>query len=106
MVPQQWYSPARTLAPPLSDGGTVTLGMGSDRAFEFTLPPGELSSSGFFKVFVTDKHIDLEWIRQEATSFEGTGRLRLSHESLGLVSTRWDGLTVALSIIAPEEGGI
>ncbi|KAF7354735.1 CASPASE-P20 domain-containing protein [Mycena sanguinolenta] len=102
---QQWYSPACTRTPLLSDGGTVTLGMGSDRAFQFELSPGELASSGFFKLFVTDEYIDLGWIKQEMSPFEGTGRLRLSHESLDLVSMRWDALTVALTITAPAKNG-
>ncbi|KAF7354737.1 putative WD repeat-containing protein C2E1P5.05 [Mycena sanguinolenta] len=101
----QWYSSACTRTPLLSDGGTVTLGMGSDRAFQFELSPGELASSGFFKLFMTDEYVDLGWIKQEMSPFEGTGRLRLSHESLDLVSMRWDALTVALTITAPAKNG-
>ncbi|KAF7374429.1 hypothetical protein MSAN_00327000 [Mycena sanguinolenta] len=99
----QWYSPACARSPPLSDGGMVTVGMGSDHPFQFELSPGELSNSGFFKLFVTDGYIDLGWIKQQMSPFEGTGRLRLSHESLDLTSTRWDVLTIAVTITAPAK---
>ncbi len=79
--------------------------MGSERAFDFTLLPGEESSCGFLKLFVTSEYIDLGWIQQELSPFdprfEGTGRLRISHEPLDL-RTRWDAIwdarTVALKI--------
>ncbi|KAJ6455387.1 caspase domain-containing protein [Mycena sanguinolenta] len=102
---EQWYSPACARSPLKSDGETVTLGMGSDRAFQFELSPGELLSSGFFKLFVTDEYIDLGWIKQDTSPFESTGRLRLSHESWDLVTMRWDALTVALTITAPANNG-
>ncbi|KAJ6455384.1 caspase domain-containing protein [Mycena sanguinolenta] len=102
---EHWYSPACAQSPLLSDGGMVTLGMGSDRAIQFELSPGELSDSGFFKLFVTNEYIDLGWIKQDTSLIEGTGRLRLSHESLDLASMRWDALTIALTITAPVKNG-
>ncbi|KAF7356227.1 hypothetical protein MVEN_00954100 [Mycena venus] len=101
-----WYLPdgARVDHCPLPSGGTVKVGMGSDPAFDFTLRPGELSSSGFFKLFVTRKYIDLAWMQQELSPFdprfEGTGRLRMSGESLDLMSMKWGALTVPLTITA------
>ncbi|KAJ7906015.1 caspase domain-containing protein [Mycena leptocephala] len=88
--------------PPLPSEGTVTIGMGSECAFEFTLSPGELSSCGFLKLFVTSEYIDLRWIQQKLSPFDprfvGTGRLRMLHEPLDLRTTRsdamWDVLTV------------
>jgi hypothetical protein len=85
----------------------VTIGMGSQRAFDFTLSPGELSSCGFLKLFVTSEYIDLGWIQQELSPldprFVGTGRFRMSHEPLDL-RTRWDAIwdarRVALKIAA------
>ncbi|KAJ7899357.1 caspase domain-containing protein [Mycena leptocephala] len=123
---QNWYSPAAAgIEPPLPNGGTVTIGMGSERAFDFTLSPGELSSCGFLRLFVTSDYIDLGWIQQEVSpfelGFEGTGRLRMLHEPLDLKTTSdamyaltavigaipqeevgylWDALTVALIIAA------
>ncbi|KAJ6455382.1 caspase domain-containing protein [Mycena sanguinolenta] len=102
---EQWYSPACSRSPLSRDGGMVTLGMGSDRAFQFELSPSKLSSSGFFKLFMTDEYIDLGWIKQDMAPFQGTGRLRLSHESLDSVTMRWDALTVALTITAPANNG-
>ncbi|KAJ7828881.1 caspase domain-containing protein [Mycena leptocephala] len=86
---QSWYSPAGAgVEPPLQSKGMVTSGMGSERAFDFTLSPGELSSCGFLKLFVTSDYIDLGWIQQELSPFDprfvGTGRLRMSHEPLDL----------------------
>jgi hypothetical protein len=85
----------------------VTIGMGSERAFDFTLSPGELSSCGFLKLFVTSEYIDLGWIQQELSPFDprivGTGRFRMSHEPLDFRTrwnAMWDALTVTLIITA------
>ncbi|KAJ7937932.1 hypothetical protein B0H13DRAFT_1852220 [Mycena leptocephala] len=52
---QCFYKPAGAHGrAPLPTNGTLTIGMDSERAFEFTLPPGEESSSGFFKLFVQE----------------------------------------------------
>ncbi|KAJ7828863.1 caspase domain-containing protein [Mycena leptocephala] len=104
---QNWYSPAAAgVESPLPSGGMVTIGMGSECAFEFTLSSGELSSCGFLKLFVTSDYVDLGWIQQELSPFDsrfvGTERLRISHEPLDLRTTRWDARwdarTVALKI--------
>jgi len=83
--------------------------MGSDRAFEFTLSPGELLSSGYLKLLVTSEYIDLGWMQQELSPFdqrfEATGRLRTLQEPLNFMSTRWDALTVALTITGQTGGG-
>ncbi|KAJ7899325.1 caspase domain-containing protein [Mycena leptocephala] len=106
---QNWYSPAAAgVEPPLPSGEMVTIGMGSECAFEFTLSPGELSSCGFLKLFVTSEYIDLGWIQQKLSPFDprfvGTGRLRIAHELLNLRMTRsdamWDALMVTLVIAA------
>ncbi|KAJ6455373.1 caspase domain-containing protein [Mycena sanguinolenta] len=103
---EQWYSPERTRAPLLSDGGTVPLGMGSDNAFAFELPPGRLSSSGYLKLLVTNEYIDLNWMRQDLSpsdpQFQGSGRVRPLHEQLDTLSTSWDAVTVELSITAAD----
>ncbi|KAJ6458685.1 hypothetical protein DFH09DRAFT_1115372 [Mycena vulgaris] len=75
-----WYSPDRRHEPPLyRRSGTVTIGMGNERAFEFALPSHSEQSSGFLKMFVSTQHLDLEWIQQRISpfdpTFEGTGRL-------------------------------
>ena len=87
----------------------MTIGMGGERAFEYTLEDGQVSSSGFLKLFVTKDYIDLGWMQQELSPFdqrfEGTGRLRMLDEPLNLLSTRWDALTVKLTINAQSDGG-
>ena len=88
----------------------MALGIGSDRAFEFALSPGEVSSSGFLKLFVTDENIELGRIQQIVSpldeQFEGTAaRLRPLHESLDFGSVRWDVLTVALNITEESDNG-
>ncbi|KAJ7906010.1 caspase domain-containing protein [Mycena leptocephala] len=110
---QNWYSPAAAgVEPPLPSGGTATIGMGSERAFDFTLSPGELSSCGFLKLFVTSDYIDLGWIQQELSpfepGFEGTGRLRMLHEPLDLTTMSDAMLTTAQAVtgaIPQEEVG-
>ncbi|KAJ6614145.1 caspase domain-containing protein [Mycena sp. CBHHK59/15] len=100
---QSWHSPAgaHVRAPLRASGGTVTIGMGGERAFEFSLGPHETSSSGFIKVFVTTEFIDLGWIEQEMSpfdpKFEGTGRLEMRREPFVKVPT-WDALHVVLTM--------
>ncbi|KAJ7509662.1 caspase domain-containing protein [Mycena galericulata] len=102
-----WYAPAgaHVLAPLRSHGGTVTIGMGSERAFEFSLPPGELaSSSGFLKVFVATEYLDIDWIQQISPfdeKFEGTGRLDWKREPMVHVP-KWDALNVVLTMTSGE----
>ncbi|KAF7354732.1 ICE-like protease (Caspase) p20 domain protein [Mycena sanguinolenta] len=103
---EQLFSPA--WAPvPLRSGKTVTLGMGSDRAFQFEVPPGKLLSSGYLKLLVTNEYIDLDWMRQDLSpfdpQFQGSGRVRPLQEPLDTLSTSWDAATVELTIIAAGE---
>ncbi|KAF7356191.1 hypothetical protein MVEN_00950400 [Mycena venus] len=101
---QQWYSPeGRYAGAALQSGETLTIGMGSERAFEFMLEPGEVSSCGFLKLFVTREFIDLDWIRQTVSpfspSFQGNGRRTTEKEEFDKMVT-WDALTVTLTMIA------
>ncbi|KAJ7289261.1 caspase domain-containing protein [Mycena rebaudengoi] len=100
-----WYMPesATARAPLRSRGGTVTKGMGGDRAFQFRLPKNATSSSGFLKLFVSTEHLDLGWIKQEKTpfdpTFEGTGRLSMHLEPF-VDKPKWDALRVVLTMTA------
>ncbi|KAJ7648575.1 hypothetical protein DFH06DRAFT_570833 [Mycena polygramma] len=100
---QNWYKPeGRHTTPPLeASEGRVTVGMGGETAFEFELPLGQQSSSGFLKLFVTRDHVDFDWVEQLVSPFspkyEGVGRLGMKKEKLGKVST-WDGLVVPLTV--------
>ncbi|KAJ7148500.1 caspase domain-containing protein [Mycena crocata] len=98
-----WYAPegAHVLPPLRNRDGTVAIGMGNERAFEFGLEPGQTSSAGFLKLFVSTQFLDLRWIRQISPfdpKFQGTGRLRNDTELAGV--PRWDALSVVLTMEA------
>ncbi|KAJ7906216.1 hypothetical protein B0H13DRAFT_1880777 [Mycena leptocephala] len=64
------YSPHSTRDPPLPCvKGEVTIGMGGQRALDFTLPRAMKKSSAFLKLFVTTKAIDIDWIQLEISPF-------------------------------------
>ncbi|KAJ7648730.1 hypothetical protein DFH06DRAFT_1209452 [Mycena polygramma] len=99
---KQWYEPSRAALPP---GGTATIGMGDERAFEFELEPGQQESSGFLKLFVTRHRLDLGWMRQEMSPFnprfqeglEAAGRAKFEKSTTPM---QWDALTVILTMTA------
>jgi hypothetical protein len=86
--------------PPLYASGTVTVGMGGEGAFCFTLPAGKTSSSAFIKMFVSTEYIDLAWIEQKISPFDPrfcwTGRLTMSRELLDY--SDWNALCVVLTM--------
>ncbi|KAJ7656494.1 hypothetical protein DFH06DRAFT_472356 [Mycena polygramma] len=103
---QNWYKPEgrHTTAPLEAIEGRVTVGMGGEPAFEFELPPGQQSSSGFLKLFVTsDYYSDFDWVEQPLSPFdpryEGVGRLGMKKEMFRTIS-KWDALTVTLTMTA------
>ncbi|KAJ7117543.1 hypothetical protein C8R44DRAFT_198080 [Mycena epipterygia] len=60
-----FYEPPNRHRPPLRRlEDLLTVGMGAEPAFQFMLPPGMPSSSGFFKLFVSTNYVDLGWIEQ------------------------------------------
>ncbi|KAJ7847293.1 caspase domain-containing protein [Mycena leptocephala] len=98
------YEPAgaRVMAPLLCEN-TVTIGMGSEAAFEFTLPVGEQCSSGLLKLFVSNVYIDLEWIQQEVSPFNPLfGGARKPHRALDALGPTWDALTVIVTMTAAQ----
>ncbi|KAJ6463689.1 caspase domain-containing protein [Mycena vitilis] len=100
---QNWYKPEgrHTMAPLEAAEGRVTVGMGGETAFEFELPPGQHSSSGYLKLFVTRDFVDFDWVEQTLSpfspKFEGVGRLGMKKEKLKTMST-WDALAVTLTM--------
>jgi len=70
---QSWYLPAApNMDPPLPQPQgrdpmklTVGYGAGGGDPFEFTLNPGEQSDTGFLKLFVSTKYVDMECITQK-----------------------------------------
>ncbi|KAJ7484542.1 hypothetical protein FB451DRAFT_1232827 [Mycena latifolia] len=100
-----WYSPAGMHAqPPLkSGGGTVTIGMGGEPAFEFALPKGVSSSSAFLKLFVSTHYLDLDWIQQRMSplnpDFQGWGRLAIIRDRETFPpGPQWDTFNVSLTM--------
>ncbi|KAJ7476217.1 caspase domain-containing protein [Mycena latifolia] len=99
-----WYSPAGIDVPaPLKrNGGTVTIGMGGERAFQFALPLGEKKSSGFLKLFVATTFIDLDWMKQPVSPFDpkykGIDQLDMQLETLPEVP-KWDALKIILTMV-------
>ncbi|KAJ7097244.1 caspase domain-containing protein [Mycena belliarum] len=105
----RWHAPAGArVYPPLKHGGgTITVGMGSEAAYRFSLPQGQHASSGFLKVFVSSKYLDLDWIQQRRSpfhpDFRGTQRLEMIKERLPEMP-KWDAFCVALTMTDGELG--
>ncbi|KAF7340967.1 Kinase-like protein [Mycena sanguinolenta] len=93
------YSPRSTRDPPLrSVQGEVVIGMGGERAFDFTLPKGMKKSSAFLKLFVATKAIDIDRIQQKFSPFSAhfLGRpTPMDHE---VIQDTWDAFTVTLTM--------
>ncbi|KAJ7209200.1 caspase domain-containing protein [Mycena pura] len=100
---QMWYSPPskKVEAPLKRSAGEVTVGMGGEAAFQFTLPAGVSKDSGFLKLFVSTQFLDLDWMEQIDSPFDaeykGTGRLDVVREVLKQQET-WDAYKVTLTM--------
>ncbi|KAJ7694621.1 caspase domain-containing protein [Mycena rosella] len=91
-----WCEPGRGL-PLESGGGMRTVGMGSERAFEFSLPVGETSSSGFLKLFMATDYLNFG-IEQSTSPFEPWfEEPHRMEKRLSEVPT-WDALNVILTM--------
>ncbi|KAJ7906975.1 hypothetical protein B0H13DRAFT_2273908 [Mycena leptocephala] len=98
-----WYIPESAHGPPpLRASGSVTVGLGGEGAFFFTLPSGKRTSHEFLKMFVSTKYLDLGWIEQTVSpfdpEFEGIGRFQMSREPQN--HDEWNALRVSLTITA------
>jgi hypothetical protein len=96
------YEPAGArVKAPLLRGNTLTIGMGSEPAFEFTLPADQKCSSGLLKLFVSNVYIDLEWIQQKLPPFDPLfGGARKPRPVLEELGPTWDALTVTVTMTA------
>jgi hypothetical protein len=73
--------------------------MGSERALKFSLSPDAKSSSGFLKLFVASKYIDLQWIVQKLSPFDPLFRdTRTAIISREQLPPTGDALTVTLTM--------
>ncbi|KAJ7190179.1 hypothetical protein GGX14DRAFT_606401 [Mycena pura] len=96
-----WYEPV-SAQPLRGRGGTVTIGMGSQPAFQFSLSAGEAESSGFLKLFIATHYLELAWIQQAVSPldhrFEGTERGGGIGRYPDTGESRWDALNIQLMI--------
>ncbi|KAF8146737.1 caspase domain-containing protein [Mycena galopus ATCC 62051] len=97
---QLWTTPYPATPSFRARGGTITVGMRTERALEFTLPSGSSSSSGFLKLFVATERLNIEWIEQRVSpfhpKFKDMGRLKMGRE---VVVERWDAVKVMLTMV-------
>ncbi|KAJ7896201.1 hypothetical protein B0H13DRAFT_2276140 [Mycena leptocephala] len=85
--------PGRNVAPPLTaTKRTLTIGMGRELAFNFTLDP-EQPSPALFKLFVTNVYVELECIEQTLSPLNPGFRKAPTPRREQLPPT-WDALTV------------
>jgi hypothetical protein len=77
--------------------------MGATAAFEYTLPKDMDSSTGFLKLFVTNRHIDLRWIEQQVSFASTLMNPRLPPPTRTrepeLSEATWDAVTVPLTMM-------
>ncbi|KAJ7300434.1 hypothetical protein DFH08DRAFT_908538, partial [Mycena albidolilacea] len=61
----KWHPYKKQEAVPLpAKTGILTLGMGTETAYQFLLPQDKRESSGFLKLIMTREAVDLSWIEQ------------------------------------------
>jgi len=84
-----WYEPDGTRSePPLNDKGEITVGMGTEQAFTFSLPEGGTSARGFLKLFVSTEYLDLKWIEQTESPLNKSFAADKGRDVLGLEGSR------------------
>jgi hypothetical protein len=85
-----------------SEPGKVTTGYGPGGgfAFEFTVPPGQTSDTGFLKLFVSTTPVSLDWITQNSL-LDGNFTPRQGR-SVTLDSECWDAWVAAVTVV--EKG--
>lgn len=72
--------------------------------FKITLPPGRTTDTGFFKVIVSTKYLDLKWLAQGSPlklEFQPMSRLRASREVFDTGHV-WDTFNTFITIKASE----
>jgi len=95
---QMWYCPSSRRAEPLKKGGQMTIGLGDETAFQFSLPAGQTSSSGFVKVIASTEPLDLEWIEQRYSPFDPEFSRRRMGRELDVDVMKWEALVVTLTM--------
>ena len=79
---------------------TAGYGAGGGYAFEFFLPDGQLSDTGFLKLFVSTNYVDLDWMAQ-LSPFDHHYQVRFGRR--GMPDTGiWDTSVAAVTVY--EDG--
>ncbi|KAF8196369.1 caspase domain-containing protein [Mycena galopus ATCC 62051] len=101
---QAWYTPpSPTMSAPLlstSHGEPTRFPIGygvGGEPFEFLLSPGQKMDTGFLKVFVSTKYIDLGWIEQESP-FKAEFSWRLKGRKLVEKQDLWDAFYAIVTL--------
>ncbi|KAJ7706853.1 caspase domain-containing protein [Mycena rosella] len=107
-----WFLPqSSTMAAPLpakkgADPTRITVGYGAGGgyAFQFVLPEGIVSDTGFLKVFYSTRYLDLKRIEQPAAvDALGVGRDSQAAERLAMDADIWGALDVAVTMFTVRE---
>jgi hypothetical protein len=67
----------------------------------FTLNPGELSDTGFFKLFVFPKYVDMDWLKQGSAIEAFTGNrctVKLEVDKTDV----WGAMVMAVTVVSTE----
>ncbi|KAF8188777.1 caspase domain-containing protein, partial [Mycena galopus ATCC 62051] len=104
-----WVPESPTMAAPLprmsGDVPTrLTIGYGANGgyAFQFIVPEGITSDTGFLKLFVSTKYLDLRRIEQPAVVDAAVGVRSTKTERFAIDAEIWGALDVAVTIIVEE----
>jgi hypothetical protein len=74
---------------------TVGYGAGGGDSIEFTLSPGEVSDTGFLKLFVSTSYVDMDWISQ-GSPFDVFSRRRGQRKAQG--GGVWDAWVAGVTV--------
>ncbi|KAJ7481035.1 caspase domain-containing protein [Mycena galericulata] len=105
-----WYLPeSKTMTAPLpaKSGSeptriTVGYGAGGGYAFQFIVPEGITSDTGFLKLFVSKKYLDLNRIEQPAAVDARAGGRDSASERIVLDAEIWGAVDVPVTIFTEE----
>jgi hypothetical protein len=82
----------------------VTAGYGAgggQYAFEFSLPDGQLADTGFLKLFVSTKFVDLGWISQ-MSPFHACDSARLANAEVPADIGIWDASYAVVTVYTDQ----
>lgn len=83
---------------------TIGYGAGGGDPFEFTLGPNQTTDTGFLKLFVSTKYVNMEWLSQ-SDPFDPSAKRSMKRKVQ--VTDCWDALFAAVTVYidkTPESG--